>query len=146
MKIVVDADACPVKREIVKAAGKSGIPVIMVCDTSHVIEDGYSRVITVDKGSDSADYRIVNAAKAGDIVVTGDYGLAAMALSKGARAISFNGVVYNDLNIDLLLNQRHFAKESRRRGKRASAIKKRNSGQDAEFYSSFITLIEELID
>ena len=141
MKIIVDADACPVKSEIVRTAGKYGIEVIMVCDTAHVISDGYSRVITVDKGSDSADFKIVGISSAGDIVVTGDYGVAAMVLSKGARAIGNSGTVYTDFNIDSFLAQRHIAGENRRKGGKFSKIKKRTSGDN----SNFSTVLENLI-
>ena len=51
MKILVDADACPVKEIIVRQAKKRGIPVVMLLDTSHILNDGYSKVITVDKSA-----------------------------------------------------------------------------------------------
>lgn len=70
MKILVDADACPVKEIIVRQAKKRRIPVVMLLDTSHILNDGYSTVITVDKGRDSVDIRLANLLEAGDIVVT----------------------------------------------------------------------------
>ena len=82
MKILVDADACPVKEIIVRQAKKRGIPVVMLLDTSHILNDGYSKVITVDKGRDSVDIRLANLLEAGDIVVTQDFGVAALALGK----------------------------------------------------------------
>jgi uncharacterized protein len=85
LKILVDADACPVKKLIVEAAKRHGIPVTMLIDTSHVLDDGYSKVITVDKGRDSADIRLVNLIEPGDLVVTQDFGVAAMSLSRGAK-------------------------------------------------------------
>lgn len=142
MKIVVDADACPVKSEIVKLAKSREIEVIMVCDTSHIISDGYSQVITVDKGNDSADFKIINLAKAGDVVVTGDYGVAAMALSKGVKAIGNSGVVFTDFNIDSYLAQRHIAKENRRKGGKSTKIKKRTSDQNVHFKRELIKLMQ----
>lgn len=85
MKILVDADACPVKEILVGIARRRGIPVTMLLDTSHVLDDGYSTVITVDKGRDSADIRLVNLIQPGDVVVTQDYGVAAMSLARGQR-------------------------------------------------------------
>ena len=49
MRILVDADACPVKDQIARLAKKRGIAVVMVIDNTHVLSDGYSTVITVDK-------------------------------------------------------------------------------------------------
>ena len=82
MKILVDADACPVKSIIVNIAKKENIPVIMFFDTSHCYNDGYSLVKTVDKGPDSVDFAIINCIDKGDICITQDYGLAVMAMSK----------------------------------------------------------------
>ncbi len=144
MKIIVDADACPVKNEIIKTAKRNGIEVIMVCDTSHVISDGYSRVITVDKGSDSADFKIVNISKTGDIIITGDYGVAAMALSKGAKALGNSGIIYTDFNIDSFLAKRHMAKENRRKGGKFTKIKKRTSDENANFTASLTKLIKSV--
>lgn len=141
MKILVDADACPVKEIIISAAKKFGLEVIMVVDTSHVIADGYSRVITVDKGADSADIALVNHLSRGDVVVTQDYGVAAMALGKGARALSQNGLVYDDSNIDSLLLARHIGKKIRRSGGRTSSVPKRTREDDKKFEESLIKLI-----
>ena len=96
MKILVDADACPVKKIIVRIARKRDIPVTMVIDTAHELNDGYSTVVTVDKGPDSVDFKIMGLLSAGDIVVTQDYGLASIALGKGAMAINQNGLVYTN--------------------------------------------------
>lgn len=86
MQILVDADACPVKGIIVKIARQYKLPVTMVIDTSHELNDSYSTVITVDKARDSVDIALINLVKTGDIVVTQDYGVAAMALGKKAKA------------------------------------------------------------
>jgi len=80
MKILVDADACPVRDEVVRLARPLGMEVVLVADTSHLLADGYSTVVTVDKGRDTADVALANMAGRGDIVVTQDYGVAAMAL------------------------------------------------------------------
>jgi len=116
MKIIVDADACPVKNEIVKTAKKHKLEVIMVCDTSHVINSEYAKIVVVDKGADSVDFALINMVKEGDIVVSQDYGVAAMALAKRASAIGNTGKIYTQFNIDSMLNQRHLAKENRRKG------------------------------
>ena len=142
MKILVDADACPVKEIIVRLAKEKKVPVIMLIDTSHILNDGYSQVITVDKGRDSADIRLVNLAEPGDLVVTQDFGVAAMALAKGAKALNQNGMVYDDKNMDRLLFERALGQEVRRAGGRTGRIKKRTRADDAAFERVFLEMIE----
>lgn len=141
MKILVDADACPVKEIIVKVAKQFGIPVTMFIDTSHVLDDGYSDIVTVDKGRDSVDIALANRIQKGDIVVTQDYGLAALALPKGARAISQNGLVYTDGNIEKLLFERHLAQKVRRSGGRMHGPPKRLKEDDERFEDVFKKLL-----
>ncbi|MCD6323385.1 MAG: YaiI/YqxD family protein [Clostridiales bacterium] len=141
MKIVVDADACPVKNEIVKIAKRSGLEVIMVCDTSHVITSDYAKVITVDKGADSVDFALINMVKAGDIVVSQDYGVAAMALAKRAFAIGNFGKIYTQFNIDAMLNQRYLAKENRRKGGKFMKGPKAPIMNKSRFTESLLSLI-----
>lgn len=145
MKILVDADACPVKEIIVSIAKELQIPVSMFIDTSHILEDGYSKVITVDKGADSVDFYLVNQAQKGDIVVTQDYGLASMALAKGAAAIHQNGFTYNTQNIDGLLLRRHLEKKLRQQKKHTSHMKKRNHENDLAFAEAFRRLCIQLL-
>ena len=111
MKIIVDADSCPVKEIIIDVAQRHLVGLIFVCDTAHVLSVSYGTVKTVDKHADSADFVIVNLAGKGDIVVTNDYGLAAMALSKKAYVINPNGVIFSADNMDRLLFERHMNKK-----------------------------------
>ena len=94
MTVLVDADACPVKRIIVEEARRRGVPVTMLTDTSHVLREDYAAVVTVEKGRDSVDFKLVTLCGAGDVVVTQDYGVAAMALGRGARCLNQNGLLY----------------------------------------------------
>jgi uncharacterized protein YaiI (UPF0178 family) len=142
-QILVDADACPVKRIIVALAKRDKIPVTMVIDTSHELNDGYSRVITVDKGSDSADYALLGLLAPGDIVVTQDYGLAAMALAKGAKVINQSGLVYTSDNIDRLLAERFIGQKIRRAGGRTKGPPKRSKEDDDRFAAAFSRLLAE---
>jgi uncharacterized protein len=144
MKILVDADACPVKEIIVRIAQKSQLPVIMVIDTSHEYADGYSRVLVVSKGTDAADFALVNLSGKGDIVVTQDYGVAAMALAKGASAMDQNGKIYSAGNIDGLLMGRHLNKKIRSAGGRTKGPGKRIKSQDKDFEMALNDLILEL--
>ncbi len=143
MQILVDADACPVKEIIVRIAKKYSIPVTMIIDTSHQLYDGYSTIITVDKARDSVDIKLINLLKKEDIVVTQDYGVAAMGLGKGAKVLNQNGLIYSDNNIDRLLFERHIGQKVRRAGGRTGSVKKRSKEDDDNFEKSLLKLIGE---
>ena len=110
MQILVDADACPVVGIVEKLARERKIPVILLCDTNHVLSSEYSEVRVIDAGADAVDFALVSLCRKGDIVVTQDYGVAAMALGKGAYGIHQSGKWYTQENIDLMLMERHLAK------------------------------------
>jgi uncharacterized protein YaiI (UPF0178 family) len=114
MKIYVDADACPVVGIVEQVARKNNIPVVLLCDTNHVLSSDYSEVKIIGAGADAVDFALINMCKKGDIVVTQDYGVAAMALGKGAYAIHQSGKWYTNDNIDRMLMERHLNKKSRR--------------------------------
>ncbi|WP_368292793.1 YaiI/YqxD family protein [Dehalobacter sp. TBBPA1] len=146
MKILVDGDACPVKELIVSCAKQFELPVIMIIDTSHELKDDYSMVITVDQDRDSVDFALMKRLDREDIVVTQDYGLAALVLGKGARAINQNGLIYTDSNIERLLFERHVGQKVRRGGGRTTHVKKRTKEDNERFRTAFIRLIEETKD
>ncbi|MDF2673522.1 MAG: hypothetical protein K0R09_1787 [Clostridiales bacterium] len=145
MKVLVDADACPVKNIIVEIAKEYSIKVIMLIDTSHILDDGYSEIITVEKGKDSVDIALINRVVKNDIVVTQDYGVAAMAISKHAYTVNQNGLVYTNENIDQLLFERFLSQKVRRSGGRTINSKKRSTAHDDKFERSFRSLIMEAI-
>lgn len=144
MKIIIDADGCPVVKNAVNIAKENEIEVLIVKNYAHQIEDDYATIVTVDISNDSADYYIVNHANKGDIVVTQDYGLSAMAISKGAICINQNGLIISDNNIDELLGRRHVNREARRKDGKYTKFKKRSSDDNFKFEESFIKLIERL--
>ena len=94
MTILIDADGCPVVDLTLRIAGKSGVPVVILCDTSHRIEREGAQTLVFDKGADSVDFALVNRVKPGDLVVTQDYGLASMCLARCARVLNQNGLEY----------------------------------------------------
>ena len=114
-----------------------------MCDTSHEFKEKNARVVTVDKGSDSADFALIRQVKPGDIVVTQDYGLAAMVLAKRGYPITQNGKRLTDANIDTLLLTRHAAKKARRGGYRLKGPSKRTAEQDKDFQAALRRLIED---
>ncbi len=142
MKIYIDGDGCPVVNITVKVAKEYNIPCTIVTDTSHIFNLEYADTITVEKGADSADLKIANLVKKGDIVVTQDYGLGALCLGKGATPINQNGLVYTNHNIDTLLMTRYIGKKERMAGNHLKGPKKRNKGQDITFEKSLRKLIE----
>ena len=140
MKILIDADGCPVVDLTIKIANSYQIECIVICDTSHIFNVD-AKVITVDKGADSVDFKLANMINSGDIAVTQDYGLAAMCLAKSAYAINQNGLEYNDDNIAMLLESRALAKKIRRSGGRLKGPKKRSSSNNEAFEKSLTNLI-----
>ena len=114
MQIFVDADACPVVGIVEKVAKEYSIPVTLLCDTNHVLSSDYSEVIVVEAGADAVDYKLISICHKGDIVVSQDYGVAAMALGKNAYVIHQSGKWYTNENIDQMLMERHLNKKARR--------------------------------
>ena len=104
MQIFVDADACPVVGIVEEIAEKYNIPTTLLCDTNHILYSDYSEVIVVGAGADAADYKLISICHKGDVVVSQDYGVAAMALGKGAYAIHQSGKWYTNENIDQILS------------------------------------------
>lgn len=143
MKIVIDADGCPVVHLTLQIAKLYRVPCIVVCDTAHSFQALDAQVITVSKGTDSADFRIVNLLNPGDIVVTQDYGLAAMCLARGARALNQNGLIFDKRNMDSLLLSRHIHKKQRMAGARLKGAKKRDAVQNQYFEAALIQLLKE---
>ena len=144
MNILVDADACPVKEIIVRLAKQRNTPVTMLIDTSHQLNDGYSKIIIVDKQADSVDFALMGLLVRDDIVVTQDYGLAAMVLGKGARAINQNGFAYTNENIDRLLMERHIGAKVRRGGGRTKGSAKRTKEDNERFEVAFTKMLDSI--
>lgn len=140
-RILIDADGCPVVDEAVSVASQLGIECMIFCDTSHRIERAGAQTFICSKGNDSVDFALVNLVKPGDIVVTQDYGLAAMCLARAAQVISQNGLAYTADNIDSLLFARHTARKVRSGGGRVKGPKKRTSEQDRMFVKALTALL-----
>lgn len=145
MKIFVDADACPVVRSIEKLAKKYEISCVLLCDTSHVLCSDYSEVVIVGSGADAVDFKLISLLSRGDICVSQDYGVAAMALGKGCYAIHQSGKWYTNENIDQMLMERHLAKKARRSAKKhhLKGPAKRTTEDDIRFEESFEKMIQK---
>lgn len=145
IQIYVDADACPVVRIVEKLAKEYHIPCTLLCDTNHVLSSEYSDVIIVSAGADAVDFKLVSLLKKGDICVSQDYGVAAMALGKGCFAIHQSGKWYTNENIDQMLMERHLSKKARRSSKKnhLKGPSKRTADDDIRFAESFEKMIRK---
>lgn len=142
MKILIDADGCPVVDLAVRMAKKFGLACLLFCDTAHVFEKDGATTQIVSKGADSADFALVNRVSTGDIVVTQDYGLAAMCLAKNAVVVNQDGMEYTDGNMDALLLARHTAQKIRRSGGRLKGPPKRTAVQNERFAATLVRLLD----
>lgn len=136
MRILVDADACPrsVLQICLKLAQKYGLTVWTVASFNHNIESDHH--IVVGNASQEADLKIMNLTEPGDIVITQDWGLAAMVLGKGAKCLSPTGREYNVATMDFLLEEREVKAKLRRAGGRTRGPKKRTGEDDMRFEQS----------
>ena len=146
--IYVDADACPVVKQIEIVAKSHNIPVTLFCDTNHVLKSDYSEVNIIGAGVDAVDFALVNSCRAGDIVVTQDYGVAAMALARGAYAINQDGWLYTNENIEGLLAKRHFIKKMRSASHKhhLKGPRKRKDEDDEKFTEALEQLLDKVIE
>ncbi|URZ03797.1 YaiI/YqxD family protein [Clostridium felsineum] len=145
MKIYVDADACPVVSIVEKVAKEMKIPVTLLCDTNHILNSTYSEIKVIGAGADAVDFALINLCHKNDVVVTQDYGVAAMALGKGALAIHQSGKLYENDNIDRMLMERHIAKKARRASSKnhMKGPKKRTPDDDERFEAAFRRLLSK---
>ena len=146
-RVLIDADACPVYRIAEWEAKERNIAVILFGDTNHFLTSDYSEIRVIGAGADAVDFALVNACNTGDIVITQDYGVAAMVLSKGAYAIHQSGRWYTNENIDRMLMERHLAKKARM-GNGKHHLKgpaKRTTKDDIRFAESFTKLLDKRI-
>lgn len=143
MKILVDADGCPVVDLCIREAAARDIEVLLICDTAHLLQRAGAQTIVVEKGADSADFALVNRVQQGDVVVTQDYGLAAMCLARGATPIRQDGLCYDADNMDALLMARHTARKIRRGGGRLKGSKKRTAQEDSTFLAALRAILDQ---
>lgn len=142
-KLYIDADGCPVVNQALKVSNRRHVESFLICDTAHQLKRHGAETIVVDKGADSADFALVSRLQKGDLVVTQDYGLAAMCLTKGAKVIDQNGMRYTADNIDGLLASRAEAARIRRGGGRLKGPQKRTQEQNDAFVEAFNEMISE---
>jgi uncharacterized protein len=145
-KIIVDGDACPVKEEILQVATGAQIPVVLVTSMAHYGKqlEGIEYIF-VDNFPQAADMAIIKHVRSGDIIITQDYGLAAIGLAKGAYLISFRGMIFTEENIDRLLLQRHIDGKIRRSGGKTKGPKAMIKEDYASFKNNLQQLVQKLL-
>lgn len=148
MRILVDADACPVVDIAISLARKYNKQIILYYDDAHQTQKDYATIRMVLQGPDAVDYALINDLEIGDIVITQDYGVAQMALAKGAYPINQNGMIYNEGNISYLLEVRNIMSRERRSNKKThlKGPKKRTKENDIAFYNTLSKMLEETND
>lgn len=145
MKIIVDADACPQNAlQICISLGKKyAVPVWTVASFNHNIVSDHH--VIVDSDSQAADIKVVNLTEAGDIVVTQDWGLAAMVLGKSAYCLSPVGREYRVDTIEFLMEEREVKAKLRRSGSRTKGPSKRTGNDDRNFETILRQILERTL-
>jgi len=147
MRVIIDADACPVKEIILKVAQEYNVPVVMVASIAHQLDYAdVAEIISVDNAPQATDMAIVNLICPGDLVVTQDYGLASLVLAKGGAAISPRGMIFTGKNIDNLLYQRYLGSKIRRQGGRQRGPRAHSKDDNVWFEHNLRRLLRELIN
>lgn len=118
MKVLIDADGCPVVDIAVQLCNEFQIPCLLLCDTAHQMHRSRATTLVFDKGADSVDFALVNRVEAGDLVITQDYGLASMCMARNAQVLHQDGWEYTPYNIQALLFQRSESRKYRASGGR----------------------------
>lgn len=145
MKILIDADGCPVVDITLRLGRQYGIPCLILCDTAHFYQREGAQTLVFDKGADSVDFSLVNRIAPGDIVITQDYGLASMCLSRKARVLHQDGWEYTQDNIDALLLVRHESRKYRASGGRMKGSPKRTQAQNTAFENGLKALLQTTV-
>lgn len=145
MKVLIDADGCPVVDIAVRLCAKFHIECVLLCDTAHILQRDGAETLVFDKGADSVDFALVNRVARGDIVITQDYGLASMCLARTNHVLHQDGWAYTPDNIDALLFQRHASREHRAAGGRFKGPSKRKPEQDLSFARALEKLLQQTV-
>ena len=144
MRIIVDADGCPkgVLKACLQVGRQLNVPVWTVANVHHNIQSDHH--IVVDGASQQADLKVMNIAEVGDLVVTQDWGLAALVLGKGCRCLHPSGREYQNDTIDFMLEEREIKAKLRRGGGRTKGPSKRTIEEDVQFKMTLQRILETI--
>jgi uncharacterized protein YaiI (UPF0178 family) len=143
MQILVDADACPVKDEVVRVAARHGVNVVFVANFGlRPSRDPLIRNVVVPQGADAADDWIVEHIESGDIVVTADIPLAGRALKQGAVVLGPTGRAFSESSIGMALAMRDLHRHLRETGEDRGF----NAGFTGKDRSAFLQALDEAVN
>lgn len=145
MRILVDGDACPNKEEIKDIAKLYQLPMIVFMDYAHILADEYYEVRQCEIGRDSVDMQIIHEVQKDDIVITQDYGLSSLILTKGAKVLHVSGMLVDRNNIDGLLMRRYQGYKERKKDKHLKGPKKRTYQDEVYFITQLVQMIENML-
>ncbi len=143
-RVIVDADACPHNcLSILRNEQQNyGYRLITVASFNHNIDNAEHIIVGNEK--EAADIAVINRVRKGDLVVTQDWGLAALVLAKGGLALSPNGIIYRDENMDFKLEERSLKAKIRRAGNRTKGPSARQGKDDMRFHKSLTQLLDTM--
>lgn len=143
MKIIVDADACP--KGVLQACLQKGlqynVEVWTIASFNHNILSDHH--IIVGNASQETDLKVLNLTHGGDVIITQDWGLAAMILGKGAKCMSPDGREYQSHTMDFMLEERELKAKYRRSGGRTKGPKKRTAESDKKFAANLERILQQ---
>jgi len=144
-EIYVDADACPVKDEVIKVATRHGLGTYMVSDggirpyPSPLVE-----LVIVEQGADAADDWIAEHISNGDIAITSDIPLAARCLEQGAQALKPNGEAFTENSIGMALATRELMQGLRESGEITGGPRPFSNRDRSEFLNALEVAVQKI--
>ena len=153
MKILVDADACPVKEIIEKVAKQKNIEVVMYIDSSHILSSDYSKIVTISKGRDAvdlainyADFALFRAKALGSIKREFSAEEYVAECNSYSDSKLLTGLIYDNNNIDKLMFERFLGQKVRRAGRKGGKTfnpKKRTREDDERFERNLLKILNK---
>lgn len=143
MKILVDADACPSREKIIGLANTYKVPIFLYCDFSHALESEDATIIYCDTSYQSVDMKIINDIQKGDILITQDYGLAMLALSKECLVFHVSGFRYEKGKIDKMMELKHQNAKLRRSKVHVKGPKKRTKEEERNLLTNLEKVLKQ---
>jgi hypothetical protein len=146
-KILVDADASPVKQEIFRVAKRYGIKTIVVANSSILIpNEDWLEMVVVSSQLDAADDWVVEHIEKKDILITGDIPLAARGLKKGARVLTHKGTIISENSIGNMLATRDLMTHLRDIGISTTGPSSFNKKDRSRFLQALDKIIQQNIN
>ncbi len=141
-RLLIDGDGCPYLSKIRTLAKEQDIDLYIYLDDAHPLKDDDEHIFYIDQGKDHVDMAIVRDVRKDDLVITQDYGLATLVLSKQALAINTRGEDYTQDNIEALLMQRYMSMQLRKI-RRAPNMKKSTKKDEERLFKKILAYFSQ---